>query len=114
MLTVNRLNRLGGLHDSLWNFFEDIELHPSYYQETEDGYELKLNLAGFKRENINAGFEDGLLRVNAEQGDRKFSQSFKVPEKADVSAVVGRYEDGILYLKINKIASAKPVKIQIN
>lgn len=117
MLILNRLNRLDRLRDSLWSTFDNLNsvdnAYP-YYEETDEGYELQLNLAGVKKENINVYFEGDLLKVRAEQDDREYSQDFSTPKKADKSASVAKYEDGILYLKINKLAEAKPVEVKIN
>ena len=120
MLTTIRLNnRLGGLHDGLWNLFDDLndlEFTHSHsdYKETKDGYQFEVNLAGTKREDIKVCLEDNLLKVTAERGDSKYAKNFQVPKKADASSPVARYEDGILYLKINKKQESKPVDIKIN
>ena len=114
MLTMNRLNRVGGLSDSLWNFFDDLEYSYPSCEETDEGYELQLNIAGLKKENIKVHFEDGLLKVRAEQGERKYAQEFRIPKKADARASVARYEDVILHLKINKKQESKPVDIKIS
>ena len=101
------------------NFFNNSFDHLLYedndnsYKETEDGYEYQLNLAGFKKENIKVTVENNLLKVKAEQGDRVFSKAYTVPRKSDSSASVAKYEDGILYIKINKKASEKAIELQV-
>ena len=49
----------------------------------------------------------------AKQGDKKLSDTFWIPEDADVKASVARYEDGILYIKLNKKESSKPLNIEV-
>ena len=91
------------------NFHQYSQAH----EETNEGYEWRLNLAGFKRENINVNVENDALNIEAKQDDRKLSKNYWIPEDADVKASVARYEDGILYIKLNKKESSKPLNIEV-
>lgn len=117
MLTTIRLNnRLDRLH-GLWDLFDDLndfDHSHSDYKETKDGYQFEVNLAGVKREDIKVCLEDNLLKVKAEKDGKKYAKNFQIPEKADASSPVARYEDGVLYLKISKKQESKPVDIKIN
>ena len=99
--------------DSLFNSFFEEDLSESWFNETGDEYKLSLNLAGFKKKEIKISTEGGLLHVKAEQGERKFHRSFSVPEKADISLINARYEDGLLKIVINKKAEEKPIDIKV-
>ena len=90
-------------------------------RETEDSYELDIDLPGFKKDEINVDLKDGYLTISAAKGldkdekDKKgkyirqeryagaCSRSFYVDdvEPKDVSA---SYEDGILKLSMPKQA----------
>ena len=90
-------------------------------RETEDSYELDIDLPGFKKDEINVDLKDGYLTISAAKGldkdekDKKgkyirqeryagaCSRSFYVGdvEPEDVSA---SYEDGILKLSMPKQA----------
>ena len=90
-------------------------------RETEDSYELDIDLPGFKKDEINVDLKDGYLTISAAKGldkdekDKKgkyirqeryagaCSRSFYVGdvEAKDVSA---SYEDGILKLSMPKQA----------
>ena len=90
-------------------------------RETEDSYELDIDLPGFKKDEINVDLKDGYLTISAAKGldkdekDKKgkyirqeryagaCSRSFYVGdvEPKDVSA---SYEDGILKLSMPKQA----------
>ena len=90
-------------------------------RETEDSYELDIDLPGFKKDEINVDLQDGYLTISAAKGldkdekDKKgkyirqeryagaCSRSFYVGdvEPKDVSA---SYEDGILKLSMPKQA----------
>ena len=91
----------------------DFHKERHIHKETDEGYEYRLNLAGFKRENINVNVENDTLNIEAKQGDKKLSDTFWIPEDADVKASVARYEDGILYIKLNKKESSKPLNIEV-
>ena len=83
------------------------------YEETENSYKYQFNLAGFKKENIKVSVESNLLKVKAEQGERVFIKAYPVPRKADSFASVAKYEDGILYVGINKKASEKAIELEV-
>ena len=91
----------------------DFHQQRQAHKETDEAYEYKLNLAGFKRENIKVNVENDTLNIEAKQGDKKLSENFWIPEDADVKASVARYEDGILYIKLNKKESSKPLNIEV-
>jgi HSP20 family molecular chaperone IbpA len=83
------------------------------HKETDEGYEYRLNLAGFKRENIKVNVENETLNIEAKQGEKKLDDSLWIPEDADAKASVAKYEDGILYIKLNKKESSKPLNIEV-
>ena len=90
-------------------------------RETEDGYEVDVDLPGFKKDEVKIDLKDGYLTISAAKGldkdekDKKgkyirqeryagaMSRSFYVGdvESKDVSA---KYEDGILKLSVPKQA----------
>ena len=98
-----------GLSHVLYEDYDDYN-----YEEAKDSYKYQFNLAGFKKENISVSVEYNLLKVKATQDDRVFSKAYSVPRKADSSASVAKYEDGMLYVTINKKASEKAVELQVN
>ena len=89
-------------------------------RETEDSYELDIDLPGFKKENINAELKDGYLTVTANKGldkDEKDKEgryirqerysgscqrSFYVGKAVTQDEIHAKFEDGILRLSIPK------------
>ncbi len=89
-------------------------------KETETGYELDIDLPGFKRDEISAHLEDGYLTVSAAKGvdkDEKdnegryirrerysgsMTRSFYVGNAVTEEDIKAKYEDGILSLSIPK------------
>ena len=89
-------------------------------KETETGYELDIDLPGFKKDEISAHLEDGYLTVSAAKGvdkDEKdnegryirrerysgsMTRSFYVGSVVTEEDIKAKYEDGILSLSIPK------------
>ena len=89
-------------------------------KETEAGYELDIDLPGFKKDEISAHLEDGYLTVSAVKGvdkDEKdnegryirrerysgsMTRSFYVGDAVKEEEIHAKYEDGILKLSIPK------------
>lgn len=96
-------------------------------KEVENGYELEMDLPGFKKDEIQMELKDGVLTVSAAKGldkdeeDKKgnyirkeryagsMSRSFYVGKHVTVEDVHPKYESGILSFSVPK-AEAKPVE----
>lgn len=96
-------------------------------KETDAGYELDIDLPGFKKDEINAQLENGYLTISASKGldkeekDKKgkyirkeryagaMSRSFYVGDDVTQEDIKAKYEDGILRLSVPK-KDAKPVE----
>ena len=97
-------------------------------KETDDSYEVDIDLPGFKKDEINATLEDGYLTISAAKGldkdekDKKgkyirkeryagaMSRSFYVGDGVTQDEVKAKYENGILKLSIPKKAEQKAVE----
>lgn len=89
-------------------------------REKEDGYEVIMDLPGFKKEEIEVQLENGYLSVSAAKGldkeekDQKgkyirreryagtMSRSFYVGENVTENDIHARFEDGVLHLEVPK------------
>ena len=94
-------------------------------RESDDGFEISMNLPGYKKENVSAELKDGYLTIKAEtsseneEKDDKFkyvrkeryvgscSRAFYVGEDITEEDIKARFEDGVLKLQIPK-KEAKP------
>ena len=89
-------------------------------RETENSYELDVDLPGFKKDEVNVDLKDGYLSISAAKGVDKdqqdkagkyirqeryagaCSRSFFVGEAVKPEEVSAKYEDGILKLSVPK------------
>lgn len=96
-------------------------------RETENGYEVDIDLPGFKKDEITAKLDNGYLTISASKGldkDEKdkdghyirreryagsMSRSFYIGEGITENDVKAKYEDGILRLSIPK---KEPKKVE--
>ena len=104
-------------------------------RETESGYELDVDLPGFKKDEISAQLDNGYLTISASKGldkdeekkDGKYirreryagamSRSFYVGDGLSQSDIKAKYEDGILKISVPKmdkkaIESSKTIAIE--
>ena len=91
-------------------------------RETDEGYELDIDLPGFKKDEIQAELKNGYLTVSAAKGLDKdeqnkkgeyirrerysgsMSRSFYVGDAVSEEDIHAKYEDGILKLSVPKKA----------
>ena len=89
-------------------------------KETKEGYELIIDVPGFKKDEINAQLDNGYLTISASKGLDKeeknkegkyirkeryagaMSRSFYVGDEVTQADIKARYEDGILRLSVPK------------
>ena len=89
-------------------------------KETDTGYEVDIDLPGFKKDEINAQLDNGYLTISAAKGldkdekDKKgkyirkeryagaMSRSFYVGEGVTQEDIKAKYEDGILRFSVPK------------
>ena len=113
------------------DFFTRTDRHPHYekkenilmktdVKETDNSYELDIDLPGFKKEDVSAQLENGYLTIkastNAENGEKNASgkyirrerftgncsRSFYVGETVTQEDIKAKFENGILKLYIPK------------
>ena len=104
-------------------------------RETESGYELDVDLPGFKKDEISAQLDNGYLTISASKGLDKdeekkngkyirkeryagaMSRSFYVGDGLSQSDIKAKYEDGILKISVPKmdkkaVESSKTIAIE--
>ena len=109
---VSGRNALYGKHEK--------NLMKTDIRDTGSGYELDIDLPGFKKDEIKAKVENGYLTIHAEKGQNKAetdatgayirreryigqcSRSFYIGDGVEQSDIRAKFEDGILRLSVPK------------
>jgi HSP20 family protein len=111
-----------GLIPSAWRPMTDI-------YETKDSYVFKVELPGFKKEDIQVEFSGETLILRGERKQEEetknenchrlersyglFERSFTIPKNIDAKKIDANLKDGVLMLTIPKVEEAKTKAIPI-
>ncbi len=98
-------------------------------KETEDAFVLAADLPGVKQEAVELSLDKNRLTISGsrEAEQRKegesyhlyersygsFARTFALPENVDADGIAADLSDGVLTVKLPKVAEAKPRKISI-
>jgi HSP20 family protein len=132
------LGRLTDLRDEIDRFFESPLARTSEFlgwtppfdvYEEKDGYVVKAEIPGMKKEDINVSIENGELVISGERkgetkGDGaevyraeryfgKFQRTVSLPATVSTKDVRAEYRDGVLTVTIPKSEEAKPKQIEV-
>lgn len=80
---------------------------------TENGYSVEIPVPGYKPDQIDVTFEDGVLTVTGKSEKRSFTRSLAVPEEVDEDKIEARVEHGMLTLTLALVPKAQPKKISV-
>ena len=80
---------------------------------TENGYLVEISVAGYKPDQIDVTYKDGVLSVSGKNVRRTFSRSLVLPDEIDPDQVKAHVEDGLLTLTLRRRPEAEPKRIQI-
>src|ERR1700691_1235582 len=130
----DRMNRLfresyneGGRDESLTasRFAPAVDVYEDDHQVT-----LKIEVPGIDEKDIDVRLENNTLTVHGERKLEKeekeenyrrverqygsFTRSFTLPQTVDAQGVSAQYDKGVLKIKLNKKAEAKPKQIKIS
>ena len=126
------LGRLTTLQDQLEQLFDTQSAWVPALDvaENKDGFRVRLELPGLKREDIDVALNDGDLVISgerkveaAEEGTTvhlqernygKFSRTLTLPTAVATDKVTAAYRDGILNVTLPKAEEAKPKNITVS
>jgi HSP20 family protein len=107
---------------------------PTYYLpvdifESDEAYTLVASVPGFREDQVEVTFEDGILTIKAKAPDQpkaagrwlrqerpygSFVRRLEVPAQVESSKISAHFDSGELTVSIPKTAKPKPVRIQVN
>jgi len=99
-------------------------------RETDNEYQVQVDLPGIKKENLDIVIQDGVLTINAETREEnqevesgrlirqerrygKYIRSLRLGADVNEDSVRAEYRDGILSLSIPKAEEVKPKRVQV-
>ena len=110
----------------------NLQNPPTYYLpvdifESDEAYTLVTSVPGFKEDQVEVTFEDGILTIKAKAGEHRtpgrwlrqerpygsFVRRLEVPSQVETGKISAQFQNGELTVSIPKTAKPKPVKIQI-
>lgn len=108
---------LGGMFD--WDPFRT--LFPSNFQQafgidvnrTQDGYEVEMPVPGYRPEELDVSFQDGVITVSGKSERRNFTRSLSVPDDVDEDSIQARVENGMLTILLKQHPARQPKRISI-
>lgn len=95
-------------------------------KENDHHYEIEVAAPGYQKKDFKIDVQNGILNISAETSEDRtqeennytrkefsysaFNRSFTLPENVNEENVNARYENGLLYLKLNKAQVKQPKK----
>jgi HSP20 family protein len=137
---------LANLHGAMDRLFEDFfggsappangqRSLPTYFlpldvREVEDGYEIQAQLPGFKPEEVDVTFSEGVLRIQAQHSEQSQQQSggwlrrevafgnyqraIQLPGDTKEEDISASFENGVLTVMVPKVPRPQPKRIEVS
>lgn len=98
--------------------------------ETDNAYELEIDLPGTKKDDISVDYSDGVLTISAQRNDEReeerkgyylsersygsYQRSFRVPDSVDHDNIKANFNDGVLTITLPKTEEAQKTSRKID
>ena len=114
-LLVVLMHMTNYINNRIKNFMDDEYTHSLFHYEIDDNpNEVKLNLAGIKKNEIQIQINRNLLKIKAESEldkSLKYNHAVRLRGNVDTDSIKAKYEDGLLTIDIENKKS-KTIDIQ--
>jgi len=98
------------------NYFSYTASPEGVVEETETAYQLTLDVAGIRREDLDIEVKNGVLVIKGERKGAKsytFEKKFRLGDTVLVDEIKATHQDGVLTLELAKASKAQARKIAI-
>lgn len=107
--------------ESLWDWEPFRSLMPGNLMNmygidvtrTQEGYDVEIPVPGFRPDDIDITYQDGVITVSGRSERRSFTRSISVPEDIDEEGIEAHVEHGILMLHLKQLPERQPRRISI-
>jgi HSP20 family protein len=79
----------------------------------DDGFDVEIPVPGFRPEDLEINYQDGVLTVTGRNERRNFTRSLTVPEDIDEDNIQARVEHGMLILSLKQHPKRQPKRITV-
>lgn len=111
-------------HTISWQVRSSVWTPPTDLYETEDGFVVKVEIAGMREEDFEVAIENNFLMISGNRSDLnerrayhqmeirsgKFEIAIKMPAPINVEKAIAEYKDGFLMINLPR-ANAKPIEV---
>lgn len=79
-------------------------------ESTEQGWTLNLDVPGIAREDLGVGIEGQVVRIETRaEAKRQYKAAYELPQEIDAGASEAKLENGVLTLKLARLAPVSKV-----
>ena len=99
--------------------------------ESDTAYQVKAELPGIRKEDLDVTVDDGVLTIKAEHNDNqeqtengqlirqersygKFVRSLRLGVNVDEETIAAEYRDGVLHITLPKAKEVQPRKVEVS
>ena len=99
--------------------------------ETDTAYQVKAELPGIRKEDLDVTVDDGVLTIKAQHNDNqeqaengqlirqersygKFVRSLRLGANVDEETITAEYRDGVLHITLPKAKEVQPRKVEVS
>ena len=99
--------------------------------ETDIAYQVKAEMPGIRKEDLDITVDDGVLTIRAEHNDNqeqtengqlirqersygKFVRSLRLGANVDEETIAAEYRDGVLHITLPKAKEVQPRKVEVS
>ena len=99
----------------LYDLFNDHGFkNQNYVEDKGDSFELKVELAGFSKKDVDIEATEDKLTIKTKPEDRNKNLSVQLFKKVDTESITCKMDNGLLTIDLPKKGRSKPSKIKIN
>ena len=112
-------------HTISWQVRSSVWTPPTDLYEIEDGFIVKMEIAGMREEDFEVGIENNILMISGNRSDLnerrayhqmeirsgKFEIAIEVPAPINVENAIAEYKDGFLTINLPR-ANAKQIEVE--
>ena len=118
---IRELSMIEPLFERLFQTPDPSARRSVIFNETDDSYQLKIELPGFSKKDVEVEIDQSLLHLSLvlrgsekEDDEVETKRSIQLPEGIDASKSSASLENGILTVSVPKKVARKPLQLKLS